>query len=446
VANAARSNAHSKPDKIFSGDLTAIKIGLVLAGGGAKGAYQAGCLDYLREQGIESFEVVTGTSVGSLNGAAAASGRVGQLVAVWQNISFSQILMPSARALPALLGGLLAWLLLYLPLSFGAIGIGLIVGWIAHNTLLGVFTVLLGLGTASNLLFFGPIVRRTVRWSGSRLLSRTTQHAAVARNTRLSHLIEGTLFPNGIEQLQTTCPVIATSAVRRRWFDPDYAAFHPDSPFFGWAGDTAHIDLNSPAEIPGWLPIYFDLTDLPRDEVVSYLLASAALPWAFRRMKLGQDFHVDGGIVENVPLSKALEYDCDLIIVIYLKADQDLPTTVLNQVPRLRRALRVANMDIQQTHALYLSWLRKDYPNLDDEEWRDKLLDIGVIGVPRSREALEVIPCEELKDLPPIIHVIPSQPLGGLMRGTLNFGQRKARRLLALGWLDMRRAMDDYGG
>lgn len=48
------------------------KLGLVLSGGGAKGAYQAGVLRYLAEKNIQPA-AVSGASIGSLNGAVVAS-------------------------------------------------------------------------------------------------------------------------------------------------------------------------------------------------------------------------------------------------------------------------------------------------------------------------------------------------------------------------------------
>ena len=48
------------------------KLGLVLSGGGAKGAYQAGILRYLAEKNIQP-DAVSGASIGSLNGAVVAS-------------------------------------------------------------------------------------------------------------------------------------------------------------------------------------------------------------------------------------------------------------------------------------------------------------------------------------------------------------------------------------
>ena len=48
------------------------KLGLVLSGGGAKGAYHVGILKYLAEQHIQP-QAISGASIGSLNGAIVAS-------------------------------------------------------------------------------------------------------------------------------------------------------------------------------------------------------------------------------------------------------------------------------------------------------------------------------------------------------------------------------------
>jgi hypothetical protein len=132
--------------------------------------------------------------------------------------------------------------------------------------------------------------------------------------------------------------------------DPDFPAFRATDWTFGWVGSTAHIDFARPAKIPGLLPTYFDLAAASREEVLSYLLSSAALPGAFRRVRVRGQYLLDGGAVENVPLQKALEYDCDVVFVIYLRADVTLPGTVLAQIPILRRALCLAKMDIRESH------------------------------------------------------------------------------------------------
>ena len=49
------------------------KLAIVLAGGGSRGAYQIGVWKALREMGIE-YHIVTGASVGALNGAMMVQG------------------------------------------------------------------------------------------------------------------------------------------------------------------------------------------------------------------------------------------------------------------------------------------------------------------------------------------------------------------------------------
>ena len=69
------------------------KLGLVLAGGGGKGAYQIGVWKYLREIGIDSrIAVVSGTSVGGLNGFLIANGDFDVAVQIWTKEIATEIL------------------------------------------------------------------------------------------------------------------------------------------------------------------------------------------------------------------------------------------------------------------------------------------------------------------------------------------------------------------
>lgn len=65
--------------------------GLVLGGGGARGAYQIGVWKALLEKDIQ-FEVITGTSVGGLNGALIAQGDYNQALALWEEIETDKVL------------------------------------------------------------------------------------------------------------------------------------------------------------------------------------------------------------------------------------------------------------------------------------------------------------------------------------------------------------------
>jgi NTE family protein len=64
---------------------------LVLSGGGAKGAFQAGALEVLRNNGF-TFDAISGVSVGSLNGAMLATGQLEELLKVWQDLTPNKIL------------------------------------------------------------------------------------------------------------------------------------------------------------------------------------------------------------------------------------------------------------------------------------------------------------------------------------------------------------------
>ncbi|WP_329052179.1 patatin-like phospholipase family protein [Streptomyces violaceus] len=84
---------------------TSVRIGLVLAGGGAKGAYELGVLDYMAERGAR-VSAIAGTSIGALNGAVLASGEsffhgVERLATFWERFSVRMGVAPSeARGLP----------------------------------------------------------------------------------------------------------------------------------------------------------------------------------------------------------------------------------------------------------------------------------------------------------------------------------------------------------
>lgn len=63
--------------------------GLVLAGGGAKGAYQIGAWKALSEMGV-TFNAIAGTSIGSINGALIAAGDYEKARQLWLNISIDK--------------------------------------------------------------------------------------------------------------------------------------------------------------------------------------------------------------------------------------------------------------------------------------------------------------------------------------------------------------------
>lgn len=67
-----------------------MKKALVLSGGGSLGAYEIGAWYYFREKGI-TFDIVTGTSIGAINGATYVSGDFDTALKLWETITASQV-------------------------------------------------------------------------------------------------------------------------------------------------------------------------------------------------------------------------------------------------------------------------------------------------------------------------------------------------------------------
>lgn len=64
-----------------------MKKALVLAGGGAKGAYEAGFIKAIHESKKMDFQIVTGTSIGALNACLLAQKDIDVLLHLWENMN-----------------------------------------------------------------------------------------------------------------------------------------------------------------------------------------------------------------------------------------------------------------------------------------------------------------------------------------------------------------------
>ncbi|MBV8367155.1 MAG: patatin-like phospholipase family protein [Candidatus Eremiobacteraeota bacterium] len=79
---------------------------LILSGGGARGAYEAGVAISLLEQ--EDFEIICGASIGAINGALIAQGDLKELERVWRSMASLGVirLAPEIEAVAALVSDL----------------------------------------------------------------------------------------------------------------------------------------------------------------------------------------------------------------------------------------------------------------------------------------------------------------------------------------------------
>ena len=69
-----------------------MKVAIVLGGGGSKGAYQVGAWRALRELGIK-YDMVTGTSIGALNGALMVLGDYEKALGLWREIDIDKVVL-----------------------------------------------------------------------------------------------------------------------------------------------------------------------------------------------------------------------------------------------------------------------------------------------------------------------------------------------------------------
>ncbi|HWV37931.1 MAG TPA: patatin-like phospholipase family protein [Vulgatibacter sp.] len=234
-----------------------MRTALVLGGGAARGAYEAGVVAYLRDELAReldrqaSIDVLAGTSVGAINacylaGAAASPERQGvELAGKWTSLRIEDVLAFGPRDAFRLLRGLLQ----RTPAR------------VEQET-------------------FGGIVDPT----GLRNLVRTSvPWRDISRNIR-----EGRL-----NALSVSCTTVATGRttvfVQRRERDAP-----PWSKDFHYRAIAARIGP-------------------------SHALASAAIPLLFPAVSVGGELYVDGGLRQSVPLSPALRLGAHRVIVISLR-------------------------------------------------------------------------------------------------------------------------------
>ncbi len=74
--------------------LSKIKIGLVLSGGGAKGAYEVGIYKALKELSlVDNIKVISGTSIGAINALFFAMDDLKVINTSWSNLNYSRLLL-----------------------------------------------------------------------------------------------------------------------------------------------------------------------------------------------------------------------------------------------------------------------------------------------------------------------------------------------------------------
>lgn len=253
------------------GPARAPRIALVLAGGGARGAYEAGVIAFLIEDlpkrlgFVPSFDIVSGASVGSIHAAywmatlqESPETRVARLVRTWDTMSLERVYRLS-------LGDLLR-----IP---------------------------------TRLMSF-PFTTRATSAPGGRMPSR----------------IPGLLDTSALEEL-------VLQEIPWRQLRSNLRA----------SGSVLCISCTEIAS--GRVVVFVDgargrvnLTPWEYDPYVvarfsgigpSHILASAAIPLFFPAVRIGRHFYCDGGLRLNTPLSPALRFGADRLLVVPLRHPPD---------------------------------------------------------------------------------------------------------------------------
>lgn len=436
--------------------LTPSNTGLVLAGGGGKGAYQVGALLALREIGIHRFAGVAGTSVGALNGALVAQGGLDDAKMIWRTIkpqrvlSFKWVMFPFAVAGRLLIfpfyllwGALGPWDHLRQYLSFKKVietGVKIVVDVVFGLIIVGLMVLIIGWERVKTEGSFWAFFQEAYLAYAALLLALVwflleDAHSFLAdkfsllSNRPLQELVASKLNVERIKQ--SPVPIFVTHAasslvLRREERSPEQVAAsiaerakilaEPESAdhsaFAGTRATRAAAVNTAPYAIDrelGFKPQYVDLRLQSPAAIREFVLQSAGLPEIFpRRNILGQSV-VDGGVADNEPFAPLLRQpEVQNIIAIYLEP-KDLP----GERGRLRRLAAERYVPL---------------PGSDDEEgaaWNE----LAANGPILSR-SVSVLP------------IIPSRSLGGLIFGTLSFSAKKAEALIRLGKWDALNAVE----
>lgn len=236
-------------------------IGLVLAGGGAKGAYHAGALSYLAEIGLQP-QIIAGTSIGALNGAVlAANGAFPQSVVrlnqLWEQLGQAKILRPNTNAA-------------FQVLNYAAqLCVPTFKEWTSH------FLVQAGLLKKDFVVFDPEPIEHFLRQAVS-----------------LAELKQGTEL---------------------------WVAAFPSMQIPGLKYDALMVLMDLFRAHTGTRAHWLCAQDCNDEELLyEMLLASAAIPLMFPTRAVNGQTYVDGGLADNVPLGALAAQGCTHAIVIHL--------------------------------------------------------------------------------------------------------------------------------
>ncbi len=392
------------------------RIGLLLCGGGAKGAYQIGCWKALRETGLDQFTAIAGSSVGAMNAVLVAAGRLEKGERAWRRIRSRDVFGVSgggAWMLPV-------WVVAALGSEFSPFKLTRFADTIAHECQVRrrAYPAACALGALLLLVarawlprgFYHPLGFLAIVCAAAGALS----------------LLHRQLRPIFLRPLVTTNAGLART-LAEEWSDEDLAALRESkTPIHGVLSSfVPHV--HGSHLWGGWVPQYVRLDRLDGAALRRALLDGSAVPGFFAAGGTPGRWALDGSWTDNAPAGPLLFGGgpaLDVLIVVYLKKrfrHRQRPNSLWGVL-----ALPVNDrLDaVERRHDLW-TWAQR--------RWRT-YLDSGLA----SQDHLAAAPQERR---PLIIAVAPSRRVGNFLTGTLWFSPSSAAQLIDLGYRDMHEAL-----
>lgn len=318
-------------------------IGLVLEGGGAKGAFQFGCLYALHEEGVQ-FDAVSGTSVGGLNSAIWSTGQMEWGLQFWRSISFAKV-YPLRKPL-----------FVFMPLALVYATIKAVEEWLSaradHRYVVGMSLTYIGAGFVLMLLATVAVLVTRASLPNASFWVQWVCFGAVISPLVFMFAIERygvsgftpkpleTTLTDRLRNAQFRIPTFATVAIAKDIYDPDNL-------FYGTTGVPPSRPIYVPSPKREYVPDYIRL-DTANANVIRTLLATAALPFG---IVPAVDGAVDGGLADNMPvypLTTAVA--CERLLVIRANADVPDAEELHGEWSRIERLLRIQKYDVASAH------------------------------------------------------------------------------------------------
>jgi predicted acylesterase/phospholipase RssA len=399
-------------------ELRSLRIGLVLGGGGAKGAYHIGCWKALRARGLDRFDAIAGSSVGAINAVFVGTGRLDTAEAAWRSLRMRKVIgfsLATVLRLPA-------WLLAGLGSEFSPFKITRLSDRLGDGRTGWVHT-LVCVALAAALWATRGMLPPALASRGALVAALPLALAALALAHRFTRPIflrpvctSNAPLDRTLAEVLLDADVRALAAAGR----PIYGVLSQHTP--GTAGA---------ARWGGWSPRYVRLDRAPdAASLRRTLLDGSAVPGFMGGGSADGRPVLDGSWTDNVPVGPLLfgEHDLDAIIVIYLK-------------PRAVHTQRHNSLG-GVIHLLLRDAIKPLRSRADIHSWARARWDAYRAA---DADAPAAAPAA-LRRRPLIVSVAPSRRVGNFFTGTLWFSRAKSASLIALGERDMEEALRRLAG